>query len=35
MGTPVYWRGVPRGAEKALLERWAEIKAAKARKPKS
>ena len=32
MGTPTYWRGVPRGAEKALLERWEQIKAAKSRK---
>jgi putative ATPase len=31
MGIPVYWRGVARGAEKALLERWAEIRKAKAR----
>ena len=34
MGTPVYWRGVARGAEKTLLERWEQIKAAKARKQK-
>lgn len=32
MGTPVYWRGVARGAEKALLERWEQIRAAKARR---
>ena len=32
MGTPVYWRGVARGVEKTLLERWEQIKAAKARK---
>jgi len=32
MGTPTYWRGVARGAEKALLERWEQIKAAKSRK---
>ncbi|HSQ60848.1 MAG TPA: replication-associated recombination protein A [Acidobacteriota bacterium] len=31
MGTPVYWRGVARGAEKAILERWREIQEAKAR----
>jgi putative ATPase len=35
MGTPAYWRGVPRGEEKSLLERWEAIKAAKAaKKPK-
>ncbi len=32
MGTPVYWRGVARGVEKTLLERWEQIKAAKAKK---
>ncbi|HEU4725431.1 MAG TPA: hypothetical protein VFU59_09070, partial [Candidatus Eisenbacteria bacterium] len=32
MGTPVYWRGVARGAEKTLLERWEAIKAAKQKK---
>jgi len=34
MGTPVYWRGVARGAEKALLARWEEIRAAKERRRK-
>ncbi len=32
MGTPVYWRGVARGAEKALRERWDQIRAAKAKR---
>jgi putative ATPase len=31
MGTPVYWRAVARGAEKALRERWEEIQRLKAK----
>jgi putative ATPase len=30
MGAPAYWKPVPRGEEKPLAERWAEIQAAKA-----
>ena len=35
MGTHDYWTPVPRGEEKALGERWAEIKAVKARAAKA